>query len=68
MMGGLWGRKMHGYRPAISLFFAAAALGLPGTGNFIGEFLILMGTFVQLHRGSASIAALPAWYSVRSTR
>ncbi len=35
------------YLPAISLFFAAASLGLPGTGNFIGEFLILMGAFVQ---------------------
>ena len=33
------------YLPAISLFFAAASLGLPGTGNFVGEFLILLGTF-----------------------
>jgi len=44
-MGGVWSRIA--YLPAISLFFAAASLGLPGTGNFIGEFLILMGTFVQ---------------------
>lgn len=42
-MGGLWGRMS--WLPAVSLFFAAAALGLPGTGNFIGEILILIGTF-----------------------
>lgn len=42
-MGGLWGRIK--YLPAISLFFAAANLGMPGTGNFIGEFMILFGSF-----------------------
>lgn len=42
-MGGLWARLP--WLPAISLFFAAASLGLPGTGNFVGEFLVLMGTF-----------------------
>jgi NADH-quinone oxidoreductase subunit M len=42
-MGGLWSRIT--YLPAISLFFAAASLGLPGTGNFVGEFLILLGSF-----------------------
>jgi NADH-quinone oxidoreductase subunit M len=42
-MGGLWSRIA--YLPAISLFFAAASLGLPGTGNFVGEFLILLGAF-----------------------
>ncbi|UFH51428.1 NADH-quinone oxidoreductase subunit M [Pseudomonas sp. KNUC1026] len=42
-MGGLWARIP--YLPAISLFFAAASLGLPGTGNFVGEFLILLGSF-----------------------
>ncbi|KQQ59848.1 NADH:ubiquinone oxidoreductase subunit M [Pseudomonas sp. Leaf127] len=44
-MGGLWSRIP--YLPAISLFFAAASLGLPGTGNFVGEFLILLGSFVH---------------------
>jgi NADH-quinone oxidoreductase subunit M len=43
-MGGLWNKIA--YLPAISLFFAAASLGLPGTGNFVGEFLILLGAFV----------------------
>ncbi|NAS61034.1 NADH-quinone oxidoreductase subunit M, partial [Pseudomonas syringae pv. actinidiae] len=44
-MGGLWSRIA--YIPAISLFFAAASLGLPGTGNFVGEFLILLGSFAS---------------------
>jgi NADH-quinone oxidoreductase subunit M len=43
LMGGLWSRVA--WLPAFSLFFAAASLGLPGTGNFVGEFLILLGTF-----------------------
>lgn len=37
-MGGLWGRIK--YLPALSLFFAVATLGMPGTGNFVGEFAI----------------------------
>lgn len=44
-MGGLWGRLP--WLPALSLFFAAASLGLPGTGNFVGEFLVLMGSFAR---------------------
>lgn len=42
-MGGLWTR--FAVLPPIALFFAAASLGLPGLGNFIGEFLILLGTY-----------------------
>ena len=42
-MGGLWSRIP--YLPAVALFFATASLGLPGTGNFVGEFLILLGSF-----------------------
>jgi NADH-quinone oxidoreductase subunit M len=42
-MGGLWAR--FPFLPPIVLFFAAASLGLPGLGNFVGEFLILLGTF-----------------------
>lgn len=42
-MSGLWGTvpRMGG----IALFFALASLGLPGLGNFIGEFLVLAGTY-----------------------
>ncbi|MCC8380515.1 NADH-quinone oxidoreductase subunit M [Xenorhabdus sp. PB30.3] len=42
-MGGLWGRIQ--LLPAISLFFAVATLGMPGTGNFVGEIMILFGSF-----------------------
>ncbi len=45
MMGGLW--KRIKWLPGLSLFFAAATLGMPGTGNFIGEFLIFFGSFSQ---------------------
>ncbi len=45
MMGGLW--KRIKWLPGMSLFFAAATLGMPGTGNFIGEFMILFGSFSQ---------------------
>ena len=42
-MGGLWSTapRMGG----AALFFALASLGLPGLGDFIGEFLVLDGTF-----------------------
>ncbi|MFD2191496.1 NADH-quinone oxidoreductase subunit M [Pistricoccus aurantiacus] len=42
-MGGLWGRL--GSLPGFSLFFVAASLGMPTTANFIGEFMVLFGTF-----------------------
>lgn len=42
-MSGLWSR--FAYLPPLSLFFAVASLGLPGMGNFVGEFLILLGSF-----------------------
>jgi len=43
-MGGLWSRLPN--LPPLLLFFALATLGLPGLGNFVGEFLILSGTFL----------------------
>jgi NADH-quinone oxidoreductase subunit M len=42
-MGGLW--SVVPKLGAISLFFAMASLGMPGLANFIGEFLVLLGTF-----------------------
>ncbi|MCD6007350.1 NADH-quinone oxidoreductase subunit M [Halomonas sp. IOP_31] len=42
-MGGLWGRM--GSLPGFSLFFVVASLGMPGTANFLGEFMILFGSF-----------------------
>jgi len=54
-LGGLWATapKIGGF----TLFFAMAALSLPGLGNFIGEFLILLGTF-QVSRTAAVIASI----------
>ncbi|MEA5115841.1 MAG: NADH-quinone oxidoreductase subunit M [Geobacteraceae bacterium] len=41
--GGLWGRMpVFG---AFFLLFSLSSLGLPGLNNFVGEFLILAGTF-----------------------
>jgi len=64
-MGGLWARAR--YLPPIALFFAVASLGLPGLGNFLGEFLILLGTF-KAHPAVAAVAAgglvLSAVYSL----
>jgi len=41
--GGLWS-KIPVFS-AFFLFFAMASLGLPGLNNFVGEILILIGTF-----------------------
>jgi NADH-quinone oxidoreductase subunit M len=42
---GLWETvpRMGG----VALLFALASLGLPGLGNFVGEFLILLGVYQQ---------------------
>jgi NADH-quinone oxidoreductase subunit M len=44
-MGGLWDQapRLGGF----AMLFALASLGLPGLGNFVGEFLILVGVFPQ---------------------
>jgi NADH-quinone oxidoreductase subunit M len=42
-MGGLWGvAPKMGF---MALFFTVAAVGMPGLGNFVGEFLVLLGSF-----------------------
>jgi len=54
-LGGLWATI-----PALSgagLFFAVASMGLPGLGDFVGEFLVLIGTYRQ-HFALAAIAAI----------
>jgi NADH-quinone oxidoreductase subunit M len=42
-MGGLWSTvpRLSG----AALFFALASLGLPGLGDFVGEFLVLLGAY-----------------------
>ena len=42
-LGGLWAVAPR--LGALTMFFAVATLGLPGLGNFVGEFLVLLGTF-----------------------
>jgi len=42
-MGGFWPRVPR--MSVVALFFSIAALGMPGLGNFIGEFLALLGAF-----------------------
>ncbi len=42
-LGGLWATmpRMGG----AALFFAMGSMGLPGLGDFVGEFLVLIGTY-----------------------
>ena len=42
-LGGLWAKVPA--LGAFSLLFVLASVGLPGMGNFIGEFLVLLGSF-----------------------
>jgi NADH-quinone oxidoreductase subunit M len=42
-MGGLW--NVAPCLSAAALFFSLASLGLPGLGDFVGEFLVLMGAY-----------------------
>jgi NADH-quinone oxidoreductase subunit M len=53
--GGLWQQM-----PVYAVFFLVAmfsSIGLPGLNGFVGEFLILLGTF-ETHRVAAIFAAL----------
>ena len=53
-MGGLWETVPR--LAAVGLFFAIASLGLPGLGNFVGEFLVLLGAY----RASVPLTAVAA--------
>jgi len=52
--GGLW--KVIPAFSALFLIVCLSSLGLPGLNGFVGEFLILLGTF-QVHRLAAVLAA-----------
>lgn len=45
LMGGMWGQFR--YLPVFLMFFSAALLGIPSTGNFVGEILIVLGSFAK---------------------
>jgi len=53
-MGGLWTAvpRIGG----VGLFFGLASLGLPGLGNFVGEFLVMIGAY-HVNIPAAVIAA-----------
>ena len=53
-MGGFWSSAPR--LSGMGLVFALASLGLPGFGNFIGEFMVLLGTY----RSNPVITALAA--------
>ena len=54
-LGGLWDTTPR--MAAVTLFFVAASLGLPGLANFVAEFLILLGAF-EVNVTLAVLAAL----------
>ncbi|CAG1006665.1 partial NADH-quinone oxidoreductase subunit M, partial [Anaerolineae bacterium] len=64
-MGGLW--KSAPRMGAVALVFCLASLGLPGLGNFNGEFLVFLGVFrvsVEAAVLAASGVVLSAIYSL----
>jgi NADH-quinone oxidoreductase subunit M len=52
-MGGLW--SVAPRLSGLGLLFGLASLGLPGMGNFVAEFLVLLGTYM-----AAPLMAVPA--------
>lgn len=54
-MGGLWHTMPR--MGATTMFFALASLGLPGVGNFVAEFLVLVGLF-EVNPWLTAVAAL----------
>jgi NADH-quinone oxidoreductase subunit M len=54
-MGGLW--PVVPRLGGATMVFALASLGLPGLGNFVGEFLVLAGVY-QVNPPLAIVAAL----------
>lgn len=54
-LGGLWAviPKFSG----AGLFFALASMGLPGLGDFVGEFLVLLGAYKE-HLGLTIVAVI----------
>ena len=60
-MGGLWAEvpRLSG----AALFFSLGSLGLPGLGDFVGEFLVLLGSY----RVSVAITAVASLGVLAST-
>lgn len=60
-MGGLWS-VMPGLG-GLTLLFVLGSLGLPGLGDFVGEFLVLLGTYA-VNPTAAVLAALGMIFSM----
>jgi len=54
-MGGLWSTAPR--LAGVGLFLALASMAIPGMGNFIGEFLVLLGTW-SVSIPAAAVAVL----------
>jgi NADH-quinone oxidoreductase subunit M len=59
-MGGMWSDLPR--LSSFGTFFVLAAMGLPGLGNFVGEFLILRGAYLMspVVTIAAAIGLIPA--------
>lgn len=64
LMGGMWGQFRY-FAPLL-MFFCAALLGIPGTGNFIGEILIVLGAFASYPWQTVVIAVSFVWAGLYS--
>ncbi len=60
-MGGFWSTAPR--ISGVTLIFVLASLGLPGMGNFVGEFLVLVGVY-QINPWMAVPAAMGLIFSV----
>jgi NADH-quinone oxidoreductase subunit M len=60
-LGGLWATipRLSG----IAMFFAMGSMGLPGLGDFIGEFLVLVGTYKAGYVGLTVAASVGVLFS-----
>jgi NADH-quinone oxidoreductase subunit M len=61
-MGGLW--SVAPYMSGAAMFFTMASLGLPGLGDFVGEILVLAGTYpvAPWHAVLAAIGVLASTF------
>jgi len=60
-LGGLWTTipRMSG----VAMFFAMGSMGLPGLGDFVGEFLVLLGTYRAGYIGLTVAATIGVLFS-----
>ena len=47
----------------VALFFAMGSMGLPGLGDFVGEFLVLLGTYRAGYIGLTVFASIGVLFS-----